>query len=144
MFKLKLKSLDARLLIIAWFSTCMFLHFDHIWYDLEHILLGFIRVHVGVLHDLYFFGVWSVLFKIFLNFFSVFWVFNLFLDCDFVFRLFSGQTNFFGSVYSQTKKFQVNSVNFFLSYGQKSYIYNLSIYFFKNLKYYCIDFTTNL
>jgi hypothetical protein len=72
-----------------------------------------------------FFGVWSVLFKNFLFFKCLicFWTVVLFLGC------FRDKLSFFRSVYSQTTKFLVNSVNLFLSYGQKSYIY---IYFKKS------------
>jgi len=73
--------MDARLLILAWFSTCMCLRFDQIRFGFGSTLLGSFQCSWC---SSSFLGVWSVLFKFFL--FCVFWClicffFVLFLVC---------------------------------------------------------------
>ena len=69
--------MDVRLLIIAWFSTCMCLRFNQIWSVLGSSLLG---SSLNILDVLYFFGIWYVLFRLL---FLSFKVFNMFFFCCF-------------------------------------------------------------
>jgi len=73
--------MDARLWILAWFSRCMCLRFDQIRSVFGSTLLGSFQCSWC---SLFFFGVWSVLFKFFLV--CVFWC----LICFFFLVLFLG------------------------------------------------------
>jgi hypothetical protein len=95
--------MDTRLLILAWFTTCMWPCFDHIWSGWRGMLLELVWMFFVFFVIFIFSAFDSFLVKNFCLFFFYVW---FVLSFGFVFYLVFESNHVFGLVYGQTKDFK--------------------------------------